>query len=499
MNILKKVKETISKYSMLSEGDRVLIGLSGGPDSVCLAAILDKLKADFNITLHAVYIDHGLRPDEMADEKAFCRDFCEGLGIDFLCETADVKGHARDKGLCTQEAARELRYGLLEKIACKLNATRIALGHHADDRVETFLINLFRGAGRKGLSGIPPVRKLESRVKSQGSGAFKNITVIRPLIEVERNEIEDFLMQKKGDSQIAPANSKLPYVVDSSNLKKDYFRNWIRLTFLSEMKKRNPSLVQGLCRTMDILREEDEYIDIIVTKTLMRLISRKGGDTIELFLSPLETLEKAILRRVLRRALSETEGLRGMDFIHVETVIELIKRGKPGDRVYLPKGIRAIRDYSLLKISSALPVKINTYELMPPSEIVIKESGDVIKAEFDEGGGTRDEKQSVVVDADLVKFPLIIRARADGDFFYPSGFGRKKKLQDFFVDEKVPRDERDKVPVVVSGNDIVWIAGHRADERFRTREETKRFLVMKIVRSRDNRSDIKGSVTKTNI
>ncbi|MBI5740282.1 MAG: tRNA lysidine(34) synthetase TilS [Nitrospirae bacterium] len=473
MDILKKVKDTISKYSMLSEGDRVLIGLSGGPDSVCLAAILDKLKADFNITLHAVYIDHRLRPGETADEKAFCRDLCEGMGIDFLSEAVDVKGHAGEKGMSIQEAARELRYRLLEDIAWKLNAARIALGHHADDRVETFLINLLRGSGRKGLTGIPPVRRLGARVQGQGSGG--SISVIRPLIEIERTEIEEFLAD---DSSLVTRHLSLPFVVDSSNLKKDYFRNWLRLTFLLEMKKRNPSLVQGLCRTMDILREEDEYLETVVTKTLMRLISRKDAVMIELFLSPLETLEKALLRRVLRRAVGATEGLRGMAFIHVESVIDLIKKGRPGDRLYLPKGIRAIRDYSVLRITSATPVMITEYKIQPPSEIVIKESGDVIRASFGERGGHHDGRKSAAFNADILRFPLKIRARADGDFFYPSGFGKKKKLQDFFVDEKVPRDERDRVPVVVSGNDIIWIAGHRADERFTPGPETGLFLIM---------------------
>lgn len=443
---------------MLSEGDCVLIGLSGGPDSVCLAVILDKLKADFNLSLHAVYIDHGLRPDEVKDEKIFCRDFCGSLGINFFCETADVKKYAKDEGLNTQEAARDLRYQIFENIARGINAARIALGHNADDRAETFLINLLRGSGRKGLSGIPPVRG----------------KIIRPLIEIERKEIEEFLIQ---NSSLVTRHLSLPYVTDSSNLKKDYFRNWIRLELLSEMKKRNPVLVRNMCRTMDILREEDDYLELIVTKTLMRLISRKNKDTIELFLAPLKTIEKPVLRRVLRRAIDATEGLRGMDFMHIESIIGLIKKGKSGDRIHLPRGMRVIREYAVLKITSSLSHGIGEYEISPPCEVAIKESGEMISAALEEDrAGSSDGRSLAFFDADLLTFPLKIRPRRAGDFFYPAGLGKRKKLQDFFVDEKIPRDERDRIPVIVSGDDIVWVAGYRTDERFRATGKTEKFL-----------------------
>ena len=307
------------------------------------------------------------------------------------------------------------------------------------------------------MSGIPPVRK----------------NIIRPLIEIERKDIEEFLFHNVG----AIHESPLPFVVDSSNLKKDYFRNWLRLTVMSELKLRNPSLVRNICRTMEIIREEDDYLEIVVTKTLMRLVSRKSNDTIELFLSPLQTIERPILRRVLRRALDATEGLRGISLAHVEDMISLIKTGNSGDRIYLPGGIRVIRDYSILKITSVSPVKIGEYEIAPSFEIDIREAGFKIKALLEEKGqGQEANKYSVLLDAGAMTFPLKVRHRRNGDFFYPHGFGNSKKLQNYFVDEKVPRDERDSVPIIVSGNDIVWIAGYRTDERFRVTEKTEKFL-----------------------
>ncbi|MEK6529037.1 MAG: tRNA lysidine(34) synthetase TilS, partial [Nitrospirota bacterium] len=265
--------------------------------------------------------------------------------------------------------------------------------------------------------------------------------------------------------------------VDSSNLKTDYLRNWIRHKIMPELKKKNPDLIKAIGRASDILRDEDAYLETIVNKTLMRLISRKSSNTVELFLGPLETMEKPILRRILRRVIDGTEGLRGMSFINIEDIISLINEGRAGDRLYLSKSVRAVKEYSLIVITSEAPVKIAEYELQPPCKVVIREAGAVIEALFEEESRVPgDGKSSVLLDAGVLDFPLKIRPRANGDFFFPSGFGKKKKLQDFFVDEKVPRDDRDKIPIVLSGNDIVWIAGYRADERFGVTGKTEKNL-----------------------
>jgi tRNA(Ile)-lysidine synthase len=460
MELIEKVRQTLTLYSMLSKGDIVLIGLSGGPDSVCLLAVLDNLRKDFNLLLNAVYIDHGLREGEVEDEIAFCGKLCDSRQIKFYSRRVDVKRYVKDKQLNLQEAARELRYEIYEDISNQINASKIAVGHNADDQAETVLMRLLRGSGKKGLTGIPPVRG----------------KIIRPLIEVERGEIEKYLFNAGAVHEL-PLRSEKPFIVDSSNLKEDYFRNWLRLNLMKEIRKRNPSAVQDICRTADILRDEDDYLEIIVTKTLMRLISRKSDNSIELFLRPLEVMEKPVLRRVLRRAVNAIWGLRGIGFVHIEDIIRLIKEGRPGDRVHLPKNVRSIKEYSLLRITADSPVKISEYVLQPPCEIAIKETGRVIKASFEgKEGESYDGRTSVLLDAGIMDFPLKIRHRTEGDFFYPAGFGKRKKLQDFFVDEKIPRDERDRVPVVLSGSDIVWIAGYRADERYKVTDRTEKLL-----------------------
>jgi tRNA(Ile)-lysidine synthase len=458
MDLIKKTRETIKEHKMLSSGDRVLIGLSGGPDSVCLAVVLGKLRDEFNLNLSAVYINHCIRPEEVEREIAFCRQFCEERSMRFYVRTVQVRKDAEAKGSNIQESARDLRYKMYEAVAAETGAAKIALGHNADDQAETVLMWLIRGSGRSGMTGIPPVRG----------------RIIRPLIGIERKEIREFLA---GVADEVQGMLGQPYVLDTSNFKEEYLRNWIRLSLLEEIKKRNPAVVHDICRTAAIIREEDEFIELQVTKALMRLISRKSNSHIELFASPLQTLEKPLLRRVLRRALDATTGLRGISFTHVEDIIKLIRHGKAGDRIHLPKNVRVVMEYSVLKITADAVVGIGAREIRPPCEVNINEINAVLKATLeDRSEDVADDRMSVVLDAGVLSFPLMVRGRAEGDFFYPLGFGKKKKIQDFFVDEKIPRDERARVPIVVSGNDIIWIAGYRADERFKVTEKTERVL-----------------------
>jgi tRNA(Ile)-lysidine synthase len=464
MDLIKKTRETITEHVMISTGDHVLIGLSGGPDSVCLAVVLGKLRDELDLSLSAVYINHCLRPEEVEKEIVFCRRFCEEWSITFHERTVNVREHAEETGSNIQESARDLRYKMYESVAAETGAVKIALGHNADDQAETVLMRLIRGSGRRGLAGIPPVRG----------------GIIRPLIGMERKDIEEFLAGVKGEVH---GRSGQPYIIDTSNFKEEYLRNWIRLSLLEEVKKRNPAVVHDICRTATIIREEDEYLEIQVTKTLMRMISRKSDSHIELFVSPLATLEKPLLRRVLRRALDATMGLRGISFTHIEDIIRLIREGKAGDRIHLPKNVRVVKEYSLLKITADAVVAIVEREIQPPCEVTINEINTVLKASIEDSAENYiDSRESIVMDAGALSFPLKVRSRADGDFFYPLGFGKKKKLQDFFVDEKVPRDVRGQVPVVVSGNDIIWIAGYRADERFKVTEKTERVLKLIIIK-----------------
>src|SRR3972149_3693055 len=292
---------------------------------------------------------------------------------------------------------------------------------------------------------------------------------IRPLIEIERQEIDRYIQEKKID-----------FVVDSSNLRRDYLRNKIRFSIIPIMKEVNPNIIETLSRTAAIFREEERHFDIIVVKTLMRLISRKSDSRIELFLFPLEAMDKVILRRVLRRAIDETKGLRRINFIHVEDIIDLIKTGKAGDRLYLPKGIRVIKDYSTLIFTTESPVKLDAYTLEVPGEIRLKEAEVAIKASIIESQESEIKDTLAFFDAEKLSFPLVVRSRKSGDFFYPFGFGKRKKLQELFVVEKVPRDERDRIPLIICEDEIIWIALHRQYDSFKIRDVAKKVLRLEV-------------------
>ncbi len=453
MNILEKVERTVLRFSMFREGETVLTGLSGGPDSVCLLHMLMAMKRGPRV--YALYVDHGLRPDETPEEIAFCRDLCERLGIRFRVEGVPM---SHEKYLKNRQALlREERYRLYERAAAETGATRIALGHTKDDQAETVLMNLLRGSGPAGLSGIPPVRG----------------HIVRPLIEVTRQEIESHLAQKGTD-----------FVVDSSNLKEEYQRNRVRLSLMPAIGKYNPNIIDTLARTADIMREENDFLELTVTKKLMKLVSRKSETRIELFLFPLQTLEKVILRRILMRSIESVRGLRGIRYIHVEDIIELIKNAEAGSRLYLPGGIRVIKGYSTLVLTSEEPVKIAAYSLDVPGRAVITETGLMIEASYTDGPFTPEGRDQICIDAALIETSLTVRGRQSGDHFYPLGFGKRKKVKRYFIDEKVPRDERDSIPLVFSGSDLLWIAGHRSDERFKTTKKTRKCVKLELIRLR---------------
>lgn len=458
MSLLNTISKTIRKYSMLKGDESVLVGLSGGPDSVCLTIALKRLYPE--MTLSAAYIDHGLRPDETPGEADFCQGLCEGLGVKFFKRPIDVKGYARKEKLNLQEASRKLRYAELEYIALTAEAGLIAMGHNIDDQTETFFMRVLRGSGPKGLSGIPPVRN----------------KIIRPLIESRREDIEAFL-----------ASEGVSYITDLSNKKDDYLRNRLRTNLMPLLKEMNPSILDTVSRTCDILNEEERYFFIAVTKKLMTLITKKTDTSIEMFTGPFETMDRALARRVVRRAIDETRDLRSIGLEHVEDILRLSLRGRPGDSLDLPGGYTAYKKYSTFVITSDEPVLLNERTMEEEGTLELKETRKALRvsmtsAEEAENIMASPNRTRAVLDAEKAPFPLSIRPRREGDRFCPQGLGGKsKKIQDFMVDEKVPRFERGEVPLVLVGEDIAWIAGHRADERFSPTPETTMFLLLELL------------------
>lgn len=489
--VLEKVVSAIKDYSMLSGGETVLVGFSGGPDSTALLHLLTVVAKQLPISLYAIYVDHLLRPGETPGEISFCEDLCKRLNVNFITKPLKehLKGHPN-----LQARLRELRYETFEETAAEVGASKVALAHNKDDQAESVVINFLRGSSLAGLAGIPPVR-----------GKF-----IRPIIDVTRSEIEDYL-----------GFNNLGSMLDSSNLKTDYLRNKIRHSLLPVLRQYNPGIVDTLARNAAIIRDDNEFLELETVKKTMTLISRRTKSKVELFHMPMKTMKTCLVRRVIKLALKgdlkHSGALWEIGSAHVEEIVKLVKQGAHGDRVYLPNGIRAILGYSTVSITTEPPVVMTDRVLEVPGEVVVSEAGVIIKAEIkdvlinatllnDATGDTindlsndfsspaadkrdRDacfdaDRRSACFDLDTLSLPLYVRGRRPGDYFYPLGFGRRKKLQDFFVDEKVPRDERGAVQLMVSGGEIVWVCAMRDCDGFKATNNTKRLVHLRMLHTK---------------
>lgn len=468
--LFKKAEKTIKKYNMLSEGDKVLIAVSGGSDSVFLLYLFNHLKEKYQLSLHVAHLNHGFRKEAEKDAD-FVRRLAADLTIPFTSKKIDVPSYAKKKRLSKQEAAREVRYSFLKDVANKKGANKIALGHTADDQAETFIMRMIRGSGPKGMGGINPCLQI--------TDCGSRFTVIRPLIEIGRKEIMDYLKK-----------NKISFIQDPSNIADVYMRNRIRNELIPFIEKGyNPRVKESFVHSAEILREEDSFLEDYTRKILSELVTLREKGRIEIALNPFLDLDKAIQRRIVRIIIEELKGsLKGYAMEHINKVIDSIALGQTGKRINLPKGIVVQRDYDHLSfyfknLKFRTPnSELRTYDVNVPGITKIPELNLKIQAEIREspvsfGNG----KFQAIFDFEKISDRIRIRKRREGDFFFPIGMGGKgKKLKTYFIDEKIRRDERERIPILVSGNDILWIIGHRQDERYKVEEGTKKVLLIRV-------------------
>lgn len=456
--LLATVKETIKKYGMVEPGDRVLVAVSGGPDSVCLLAVLHSLALELHMNLHLAHLDHMFRGKESADEALFASDLAEEFGIPATIEHIDVPAFCRERGLSPQAGAREVRYEFFSRAARSVGASVIATGHTATDQAETFLMRLLRGAGASGLAAIPPKRD----------------NIIRPLIEVTRDEVIAYL-----------ESGGLHYVSDSSNAKPVYTRNRIRLDILPMLERFNPRIVKTLATEAALLRDEntamDAYLDAVASSVCLQ-----ENDILVIKRTEFNTLLPALKRRLIRKAVNLAgTAAKGLSAVQIEEVLDFLTKAQTGRALRLPGGFTIEREYDKFLISSSGTTGSFSRALTIPGETAVPElgmeidialSGDRTAAEED-----KNYRWQAIFDYDKICFCLLLRNRRPGDWFCPSGMGgKRKKLQDYLVDEKVPRRQRDRVPLLCAGDAIVWVLGLRRDERYLPGPETKRFLTVTV-------------------
>ena len=452
--MLTKVRQTIARHGMLAPGERVLVAVSGGVDSIVLLHLLYELREELGIFLIVAHLDHRIRPESQADAE-FVAAEAQRLGLPLVLEESDVPRYAEEHGLGPEEAAREVRYRFLEEAAAKVGADRIALGHQRDDLVETLLINLIRGAGLPGLRGMAPVR-----------GRF-----IRPLIECSRAEIEAFA-----------GKQRLEYRQDRTNLEKKYLRNRIRLELLPLLEDYRPNVAARLAQTAQVLGEAASYLERVAHERLEELVRPEDDDGLVLDRRRLLEEEPIIRTFILREAVRRSRGtLRDVEFVHLHKMSELIEGERSRAELHLPGRLRFRRDGERLSLTPLQQeVESEPYEFpLQMGDNPFPQLGWQFTLEEVEPLPKFDEDPlQELIDRDRIEEPLLIRNRRPGDRFRPLGMAGTKKLQDFFIDRKVPLEERDRIPLLCDRQGIVWVVGLRLSEDYKVTDKTKRALLL---------------------
>ncbi len=451
---IKKVRHTIIKYNMIRDGDRVVVAVSGGPDSVCLLDILRELENELGVELVVAHFDHGLRPGEDEAENRFVESLAADLTLPFETKKADP-GMGQG-GASLEERARHARYQFLEEVKEKFSAQKIAIGHNLNDQAETVLMRFLRGSGPSGLAGIPPCREEK---------------IIRPLIETTRGEIESYL-ELKG----------LTHMTDSSNLQACYLRNKIRLELLPRLREYQPRIVELLGRTADIMRNDETWLAAKAEEWAKRSAETRGDGEIRIPLSSFIILPEALKNRVIRYALKMTGGsLRRVSLRHIEAINQMAMGEKPQALLNLPNGIIAKKVYDRLVFTGTKDTQFESfcYLLDGPGKFDLTALGrtifltEVEKAELSDMGASR---WCAFLNADHLRYPLMIRNARPGDKFIPFGMSGHKKLKDFFMDLKAPSEARAQTPILFCRDIPIWVCGFRIDDRFKILPDTKKIL-----------------------
>jgi tRNA(Ile)-lysidine synthase len=462
MQLIDRVRATIRAHDLARADTRVLVAVSGGSDSVALAYLLADLAARGVLKVAGLaHLNHQLRAAAVADEE-FCGALAARLGWPFLSHGEDVAARARAERRSLEDAARAARYEFLEDARQRCHADVVALGHTRDDQAETLLLRLIRGAGARGLAGMHP----------------RNGTIIRPLLECRRAELRAYL-----------AELGVEFVHDTTNDDVSIPRNRVRAELLPLLERRfNPSIVDVLADEADIAREEWTWMDAAVREASRELVRHPDDRVWTVHAAGLDALPLALARMVVRGALVQAASGKHVSLHHVESALRLAR--VDAGRVDGPAvSVERVGD-TLVLTSKSTPggpnegqANLFRYSLSIPGEVALAEAACVVSAEAAAslGSAVLSSSATGVVRLDRCRTPLAVRNRRPGDRFRPLGLGGRKKLQDYFVDKKVPRQHRDRVPLVVDENDrIIWVAGHGIDDEFRVTDSSQAVLILRL-------------------
>ena len=472
-----KAKELIKLNSMIEKGDRIVIGVSGGADSVCLLHVLNELSKEEDVQLFAVHVNHGIRGLEAKADEDFVKQFCDKLGIPLRIFEYDVKGIAKAEGLSEEEAGRKVRYQAFLNECESNQCNKIAVAHNKNDNAETVLFHLFRGSGITGLTGIVSSRDIKA--------GLSKVTLIRPLLCVSRKEIETYLFERG-----------ITYQTDATNLTDDYSRNKIRNQVLTYVTKEiNQKAIEHVTQAATQLKEIQEFINRMASAKFSELVEEENN-VLRVDIYKLKQEDFVIQKELVRRILAKLGGsLKDIEAKHIQQVLDLLEK-QVGKQINMPYRIIAMREYDKVKfyINNIFINKCNcktvpvTIDL--PGRYPIAMHGKMLEIEVFENEKNMiypKNKYTKWFDYGKIENTVEIRTRQEGDYIQINCSGGRKKLKDYFIDLKIPKEERSNILLVADGNHIMWILDDRdrMSEKYKVVKSTKKILSMSLLNVED--------------
>jgi tRNA(Ile)-lysidine synthase len=480
MDVFARVRATIDAYHLLAPGGAVVVGVSGGPDSLSLLHMLWRLRRELGLHLHVAHLNHRLRPEAEA-EAQFVTSVAMDWGLPYTLGIADVPALVEAEGWSVEEAARVARYRFLALVARGLGTDIVAVGHNADDQVETVLMHCLRGAGLAGLRGM----RRRSRLPEIIDPGCPALYVIRPLLDVSRAAIEAYCREQG-----------LHPLLDRTNLEMTYFRNRIRHELVPALETYNPRIRKILHRTADVLADDYDYLQESLDALWPRIVLAEKPDAVILRASELRQLPRSLQRGALRRAARAMRPtLRDIGWLHIERARRAALTGQTGARADLPAGLLLevsydriiLRDTQRPVLEAATPVLAGPErEVQVPGRTELAPGGWVLETwvsdQCPQPYDAPDGRLHLCLDADRAGRALRVRTRRPGDRFQPLGLeGHSKSVKDYMIDAKIPRAQRDRIPLLVSEEGILWVAGWRASEVGLPSPQTQRFLCLRLI------------------